>query len=243
MVAGKRGRARLIRQTGQPSPRSTPMANSEQQSSPDRILNAAEALFSRRGFFGASLRDIAREAGVQMSLVNYHFGLKEDLFRQVVRRRADEHAAAIAASLDTLLAERHSRPIQVDDVIRALLEPILDRYMNGGDGWRNYIQLLSRTSQQHQDANFVAPFVEIYQPIMDRYTAEFLRLFSEAEALDVFWSIIFLEAALGNLLLQSTLAERVSMGACSAADLGPVLEKMVRFFSAGFTELSKARPD
>ena len=217
------------------------MAISKQkQSSPDRILNAAEELFSRRGFFGASLRDIAKEAGVQMSLVNYHFGPKEDLFRQVVRRRADEHATAIATSLDQLFAEQAQRSINVDDVIRALLSPILDRYMTGGDGWRNYIQLLSRTSQQHQDANFIAPFVEIYQPIMDRYTAEFLRLFPDADRLDVFWSIIFLEAALGNLLLQSTLAERVSMGACTAADLGPVLDKMVRFFAAGFTELARA---
>jgi AcrR family transcriptional regulator len=214
----------------------------QKQSSPDRILNAAEELFSRRGFFGASLRDIAKEAGVQMSLLNYHFGPKEDLFRQVVRRRADEHAAAIAASLDHLLADQDRRPLQVDDIIRALLEPILDRYMNGGDGWKNYIQLLSRTSQQHQDANFIAPFVEIYQPIMDRYTAEFLQLFPDSEKLDVFWSIIFLEAALGNLLLQSTLAERVSMGACSAVDLGPDLERMVRFFGAGFRELSSRQP-
>lgn len=209
------------------------------QPSPDRILDAAEHLFSRRGFYGASLRDIARAASVQMSLVNYHFGPKEELFRQVVRRRADEHASAIAASLQALLDEQERRPVTVEDVIRALLTPIIDRYINGGEGWRDYIQLLSRASHQHQDANFIAPFVETYQPIMDRYTNEFLLLFPRADKADVFWSIVFLEAALANILLQSTLAERVSQGAFTAADISPALERMVRFFGAGFRELAK----
>ncbi len=212
---------------------------SSKQSSPDRILDAAEQLFSRRGFFGASLRDIARDAGVQMSLVNYHFGPKEDLFRAVVRRRADEHAEAIAASLQRLLDARGAHPVTIEELIRALLTPIVDRYSNGGDGWRNYIQLLSRTSHQHQDANFIAPFVEAYQPIMDHYTEQFLKLFPRADKADVLWSIIFLEAALANMLLQSTLARRVSQGAFDASDLTPVLERMVRFFAAGFTELAR----
>ncbi len=208
------------------------------QSSADRILDAAEHLFSRRGFYGASLRDIAKQASVQMSLVNYHFGPKEELFRQVIRRRADEHASAIAASLQALLKEQERHPVTIEDVIRALLRPIIDRYVNGGEGWRDYIQLLSRASHQHQDANFIAPFVETYQPIMDRYTNEFLLLFPQADKADVFWSIVFLEAALANILLQSTLAERVSQGAFTATDLSGVLDRMVRFFGAGFRELA-----
>ncbi|MEN3976424.1 TetR family transcriptional regulator [Emcibacter sp. SYSU 3D8] len=209
------------------------------QSSPERILDAAERLFSRRGFYGASLRDIAKDAGVQMSLVNYHFGPKEDLFRQVVRRRADEHASAIAASLEALLERQERESVTVEDVIRALLTPIIDRYINGGEGWRDYIQLLSRASHQHHDANFIAPFVETYQPIMDQYTDEFLSLFPKADKPDVFWSIVFLEAALANILLQSTLAERVSQGAFTATDLDTVLERMVRFFGAGFREIAR----
>jgi AcrR family transcriptional regulator len=211
------------------------------QSSPDRILDAAEHLFSRRGFFGASLRDIARAAGVQMSLVNYHFGPKEELFRAVVRRRADEHASAIAASLETLLSRQDHDPVTVEDLIRALLTPIIRRHVEGGDGWRDYIQLLSRASHQHQDAAYIAPFVETYQPIMDRYTDQFLALFPDADRTDVLWSIVFLEAAFANILLQSTLAERVSHGAFTATDLGPALDRMVRFFGAGFRELAHPR--
>ncbi len=39
----------------------------------DVILQAALTLFSERGFEGVALRDIAAKAGVEHSLVRYHF--------------------------------------------------------------------------------------------------------------------------------------------------------------------------
>lgn len=45
------------------------------------ILSIARKHFSLHGFFGTSLKDIASEAGVANSLINYHFQDKEGLFR------------------------------------------------------------------------------------------------------------------------------------------------------------------
>lgn len=44
-----------------------------------RILRAATTCFGRKGYDGASLVDIAREAGVSKSLLHYHFASKEHL--------------------------------------------------------------------------------------------------------------------------------------------------------------------
>lgn len=44
-----------------------------------RIRDAAIRLFSERGVDGATIRDIARAAGVSGGLVRHHFGSKEDL--------------------------------------------------------------------------------------------------------------------------------------------------------------------
>jgi AcrR family transcriptional regulator len=80
-----------------------------------RILDEARRAFSLRGFAGASLRDIASEAAVSLTLVNHYFGSKEQLLRAVVvdqharcRSRLSElrtHLAATArpASLPTLV--------------------------------------------------------------------------------------------------------------------------------------------
>ena len=45
----------------------------------ERILDSAEKLFARRGFHGVSVRDITQDAGVDVALVNYHFGTKQAL--------------------------------------------------------------------------------------------------------------------------------------------------------------------
>lgn len=51
------------------------------------ILDAAEKLFAELGFDGASTRLIAKEADVNMAMLNYYFGGKEGLFLAVFERR------------------------------------------------------------------------------------------------------------------------------------------------------------
>ncbi len=51
----------------------------------ENILAAALALFSQRGFLGATTRQIAREAGVAEVTLFRHFGSKEKLFEAVIR--------------------------------------------------------------------------------------------------------------------------------------------------------------
>ena len=55
----------------------------------DRILTAAERLFSEAGIDGVSMREIAAEAGVQLALISYYFGTKQELYRAVFRRRIE----------------------------------------------------------------------------------------------------------------------------------------------------------
>lgn len=50
------------------------------------ILDAAEQLFSERGFAETSLRTITSRAGVNLAAVNYHFGSKKSLIHAVFAR-------------------------------------------------------------------------------------------------------------------------------------------------------------
>ena len=53
--------------------------NSPHFSTKERILGAAEELFARNGFAGASLRELTSTAKVNLAAVNYHFGSKDNL--------------------------------------------------------------------------------------------------------------------------------------------------------------------
>jgi len=59
----------------------------------ERILAAAGEIFGAKGFKDATIRTIALAAEVNIAAINYHFGGKEGLYREVlrhVRRRAYE---------------------------------------------------------------------------------------------------------------------------------------------------------
>jgi AcrR family transcriptional regulator len=48
------------------------------------ILQAAEKLFAEEGFDGASIRHIAKDAGVNIAMISYYFGSKEKLLEALI---------------------------------------------------------------------------------------------------------------------------------------------------------------
>ncbi len=50
----------------------------------EEIIEIAEALFAKHGFEGTSVRDIAQEAQINVAMVNYYFGSKENLLEIIV---------------------------------------------------------------------------------------------------------------------------------------------------------------
>ncbi len=48
-----------------------------------RILDAGERAFCERGFFGISIRQIAREVGVHPALIGHYFGDKKGLLSEI----------------------------------------------------------------------------------------------------------------------------------------------------------------
>ena len=59
----------------------------EKSDKKEPILDVAEKLFSELGYEGASTRIIAKEANVNMAMLNYYFGSKDGLYKAVLERR------------------------------------------------------------------------------------------------------------------------------------------------------------
>lgn len=49
-----------------------------------KIIEVAKNLFAEKGFYGTSIRDICKLAEVNISLISYYFGGKEELYKVVV---------------------------------------------------------------------------------------------------------------------------------------------------------------
>jgi AcrR family transcriptional regulator len=64
-----------------------------------RILRAAEPLFATHGWSGASMRDVAKAAGLPLATVVYHFAQKERLYGAILGAIADQLLAAVRREL------------------------------------------------------------------------------------------------------------------------------------------------
>lgn len=62
----------------------------------DRLLDAAETLFGARGYEGVGIREIAETAGVNLSGIKYHFGSKRGLYLETIRRAMDRQGSTEA---------------------------------------------------------------------------------------------------------------------------------------------------
>lgn len=93
-----------------------------------RILDAAHAVFMRRGTAGARMTEIAREAGVNHALVHYYFRSKQRLAEAVFRRAIGQFFPVM---IGTLVSEA-----PIEDKVRLVAAAQIDmllknRYLPG----------------------------------------------------------------------------------------------------------------
>ena len=79
----------------------------------EQILSAAEKLFALRGYDATSVRDICQEADVNVAMVNYYFGSKDGMFREMVAQKA----LYARVSLEELVANKQLTSMQKMDLV------------------------------------------------------------------------------------------------------------------------------
>lgn len=90
------------------------------------VLDAARELFAEKGYPATSLREITRKAGVNLAAVNYHFGSKEGLLKELVRECLDPINEKRLKRLDQAEANANGQPVELEHLIRIFLEPVFE---------------------------------------------------------------------------------------------------------------------
>ena len=170
----------------------------------ERILGAAEELFARHGFEGASLRQLTAAAGVNLAAVNYHFGSKDRLIEEVFRRRLDQLNSRRLAALQRIAGEPETT---VEDVLSAFITPALELSHDGNGSL--FMRVLARAFAEHDDTlrKFLS---ENYGHVMRQFTAEFARLLPQLSKAELYWRVDLVTGALTHAMSGFGMIQRKS---------------------------------
>jgi TetR/AcrR family transcriptional regulator, regulator of cefoperazone and chloramphenicol sensitivity len=133
----------------------------------EAIVTAAVRHFAEHGYSGASVREILRDAGANVAAAHYHFGSKEELYREVVSRFLVRLCEERANTLRVIEAAPPATPRErLEALVRGYVEPHL-RLCTEPEA-RYYIQLLARfVTESEQLTGRI--YADILEPTRSRY--------------------------------------------------------------------------
>ena len=88
----------------------------------EKIIASAEKLFYQKGKSGTSMQDIADDAGINRTLLNYYYRSKDQLFEAVFRKALGSFVPSLAAMLHSDISFEEYLPAMIEKVIDAMIE-------------------------------------------------------------------------------------------------------------------------
>jgi AcrR family transcriptional regulator len=204
-------------------------------STKQRILEAAEDLFAKHGFAGASLRQVTAAADVNLAAVNYHFGSKDRLVEEVFRRRLDELNARRLEALKRVLSDPGHT---LEDVLAAFITPALELSLDRGGG-PAFVRVLARAYAERNDRlrKFLS---DNYGYVLKEFAAAFAALLPELEKEELYWRLDIVAGALTYAMADFGVIKRRS-GQSERDYRERAANHLIRFAAAGLREQQGTR--
>jgi len=210
----------------------------------ERLLDAAEELFSVNGFAATSVRAITRQAGVHLAAMNYHYGSKDALIQAVFERRVGPLNRERIRLLDDAEATAGGQGPSLETILAALLGPAFRLAGNPEGGGREFMRLMGRVHSESGDL-FQKLIVPLFRLVFIRFEKALALAVPEVPPADLFWRIHFVIGAMAHTTAHAfrtfplhTMAESGSKAAAAALAEGHAIDKMlsrlIGFAAAGF---------
>jgi len=199
----------------------------------DRILAAAEALFMEQGYASTSLRSITAKARVNLAAVNYHFGSKEALIREVFERRLGPLNQARLDYLRRLESEAEGQPLTAEQVLEAMIAPALQLSRDPLKRGAAFIRLLGRALSEPADTmkQVLPPH---YRDVVLCFKDAFARSLPDVPEQELIWRMHFTFGAMAYAMAGNDALQLIATCAAEGADdAEAIIGRLVPFLAAG----------
>ncbi|MHC4545895.1 MAG: TetR/AcrR family transcriptional regulator [Planctomycetota bacterium] len=196
----------------------------------DRLLDAAEQLFSEHGFEGASVRDIAGAAGCNIAAVNYYFGSKDKLYTEVWRRQLVQMRDARLQAIEQVMCESGGKP-SLEDLLKSFANAFIGPFVDESRS-RWLMRLMAREMvDQHVHVNVFVD--EVIKPTMSAMGGALMKACPGLEESKIPLLIVFLAGQLIHVVHVKAMFDQTEIPGMSPFDLNEAIDNIVKFSAAG----------
>lgn len=197
-----------------------------------KIMDAAEEVFSERGYYGSSLRDVSARSGASLGVLTHHFPSKELLFYEVVDRKLDLLKEIVRSSLETAKNEGGN----YTDIIEAFIKPFLRACVDTQSEIRNYIKLTSHFMSSYEVAE-INPALSRLLSITEVFCDALRDSMPDMPEKQLRIAVYLIEAALIFMVQDNGFIGRITKGDLSSQAINELIAPAAAFFSGGLRAL------
>lgn len=207
-----------------------------------KIVEAAEIEFAEMGYGGASIREITKRAGVNIAAINYHFGSKEVLFKEMVRYRIEPINRLRIDMLEKAQKENDSKPLRIEKVVDFIVRPLLSELISERGSDFRFMRAMGKAMSEER--TFMK---ELHQDILKEIVAKFSKAIAESLNNPGFkrisYGMHFLSCCILGVMMQHTRLQFISGGKIDLHDTDNLSDHLVAFISAGLRAVSNVNPN
>ena len=173
-----------------------------QEDTRERLLDSAMTLFAARGFYGASLANIADELGLTKQALLHHFGRKEKLYAEILARISDRMLAVI----DEAQAGDGAPADQLESALLSLYRLFLHSPQEARIIMRELLDSERRADEVH--SWYLKPFLD---QLVDMTLSSSAKKMDRTEALALIYPVL---GAMSYLIVSDVVLQQMYGEAC-----------------------------
>jgi AcrR family transcriptional regulator len=193
-----------------------------------RIIESAESLFSTKGYYATSIRDVVADAKVNLAAINYHFRNKESLYCEILRRRLKPMNQSRLAKLESAIELAGDKPIPLALIFDIFARPFFELSDDGTVENRHASRLIGRSVVES------VPFAdELLATEIHVTTAHFARAIRKhapgLQPTEFIWRLNFVVGAMHHTLATIHQMTALTRGLCRNSDFESALRHFTQF--------------
>jgi AcrR family transcriptional regulator len=196
-----------------------------------KILDVAEKLFAEVGIHATSIRQIVKEAGVNVASLHYHFGSKEAVIHQIITRRLQPINEAKQIRLDEIEQESAGKPPDLEAVIRAFIEPHIHMQKAAGDKVKILMKLMVQIEDEAERLKLMQD--PVFMNVFNRFTSVLQSILPHLTFSELIWRFKFMIFSMHAIMVQHPIPQNSDF-IVEKESTEDKINHVITFLKAGF---------